>query len=319
MDLKLNQDILTETKNKNRNDNLPTSSHLLAGGVAGLIADFCTHPIDTIRARLQVQGHNNNNSIRKYNGTFDGFRSILKHEGWRAFYKGFAIVSVSTIPAHALYFAGYEMAKRNFQKDRREEDKSVWVHLVSGLWADVCGSIIWVPMDVIKQRLQVQQSSASTYRGSFHAFQTIVKQEGAGGLFKGFLPAIATYGPFVAIYFATYEKAKLFAKDVTSSSSLSEIPFWAQLVCGATAGAISAMVTCPMDVIKTRIQVESKKSEGAYKGGLDALRRIMKEEGFGAFTKGMTARILWIAPGTAITIGLYEQFKSIILKNSRKT
>jgi len=83
------------------------------------------------------------------------------------------------------------------------------------------------------------------------------------------------------------------------------------------AGAISAAVTCPMDVIKTRLQVQSNTSTPSserYKHSVDAFLRIMREEGYRAFTKGMGARVLWITPGTAITITAYEEVKKLMQK-----
>ena len=97
--------------------------HLLAGALAGLVADSSTHPIDTVRARLQVQvrskcgrfdkreernirllavwnqpsnkafdihGLQHSSSV-VYTSTVDVFRKMLKSEGLRGFYKGFAI------------------------------------------------------------------------------------------------------------------------------------------------------------------------------------------------------------------------------------
>lgn len=57
-----------------------------------------------------------------------------------------------TIPAHALYFTGYESSKRFLGRHLGEGSVT---NFLSGFWADVMGSLIWTPMDVIKQRLQV--------------------------------------------------------------------------------------------------------------------------------------------------------------------
>lgn len=57
-----------------------------------------------------------------------------------------------------------------------------------------------------------------------------------------------------------------------------------------------------MDVIKTRLQVQNSMEVGRYKNAIDAFSRILKEEGPRAFTKGIGTRVLWITPGTAITI-----------------
>lgn len=62
------------------------------------------------------------------------------------------------------------------------------------------------------------------------------------------------------------------------------------------------------DVIKTRMQVQSQTSADRYRNIMDAISRMLREEGVRAFGKGMTARILWIAPNTAITIALCKHF-----------
>jgi hypothetical protein len=111
-----------------------------------------------------------------------------------------------TIPAHALYFFGYESGKK-FVNPYFGENNAIFGHFLAGLWADVCGAIIWCPMDVIKQRLQIQRKSGK-YTGSFQALQYIAREEGLRGLYRGYGAALATYAPFVGIYFATYEKMK---------------------------------------------------------------------------------------------------------------
>jgi len=75
-----------------------------------------------------------------------------------------------------------------------------------------------------------------------------------------------------------------------------------QTVSGAISGAAAAAITNPLDVIKTRLQVQVKSDPNSYRNSLDCFRRILKEEGIKAFRAGLTARVLWIAPGSAITM-----------------
>jgi hypothetical protein len=66
--------------------------------------------------------------------------------------------------------------------------------------------------------------------------------------------------------------------------------------------SFAAMISTPMDVIKTRIQVQSATSTYQYKSGFEAFKSILREEGVRAFAKGMMARVLFITPSVTIVI-----------------
>ncbi|EGG21554.1 mitochondrial substrate carrier family protein [Cavenderia fasciculata] len=282
----------------------PALLQLSVGAASGVLADSIMHPIDTIRARLQIEKVGQ----QQYKGTIDAFQSIIRKEGWRCLYKGFPIVVTATIPAHALYFYGYEYSKKELAKVP-SIGNGIINHFTSGLVADVAGAMIWTPMDVIKQRLQVQKAQVAAgttfYRGSFHAVNVIYREEGIRGFYRGFLPSLATFGPLVGIYFATYEQTKRWMATSITKKPDQVLPLPLLLGAGFFAGTVAAAVTCPLDVIKTRIQV-ARANESTYKGIIDGFKRILKEEGPRAFVKGMGARILWIAPGNAITIASYQ-------------
>lgn len=74
-----------------------------------------------------------------------------------------------------------------------------------------------------------------------------------------------------------------------------------QLTGAFLAGSLASAVTNPLDVVKTNMQVYSV-SEGGQATIAGTIRHIWKTEGPRAFAKGLNARILWIAPGTAITM-----------------
>ncbi len=64
--------------------------------------------------------------------------------------------------------------------------------------------------------------------------------------------------PFTAIHFATYESCKkLLAMEEDESLAV-------QLAAGGTAGGVSAALTTPLDVVKTRLQLEGVNSATRY-------------------------------------------------------
>lgn len=85
-------------------------------------------------------------------------------------------------------------------------------YLASGMIAEACCCIVFVPVDVVKERLQVQsinqQHGESNYTSSVNAASRIIKEEGLRGIYKGYFATVLSYGPFSAIYFALYEKVR---------------------------------------------------------------------------------------------------------------
>ena len=52
---------------------------------------------------------------------------------------------------------------------------------------ETCSCTLWVPIDVVKERLQTQQvlPPELRYKGSWHAVTSIVSLEGVSGLYRG--------------------------------------------------------------------------------------------------------------------------------------
>ena len=46
-----------------------------------------------------------------------------------------------------------------------------------------------------------------------------------------------------------------------------------------------------------------------YKGTLQAMELIFKEEGFRGLMSGLSVRLLYLMPATAVTFVAYEQYK----------
>src|SRR5690606_20815006 len=73
-------------------------------------------------------------------------------------------------------------------------------------------------------------------------------------------------------------------------------------LCAALVSAsVSALVTTPLDVVKTRLQVQSVAQDG-YRGISDAIRHMSRTEGARAFFRGAYARTLWLGPNAALAM-----------------
>ncbi|KAL6607997.1 hypothetical protein ACP70R_041060 [Stipagrostis hirtigluma subsp. patula] len=89
-------------------------------------------------------------------------------------------------------------------------------------------------------------------------------------------------------------------------------------VAGGSAGVISATVLCPLDVIKTRLQVyglPSNLSSGAAPPGrviISGLQQIFKNEGLPGLYRGLSPTIVALFPTWAVTFSVYNHMKGLL-------
>ena len=122
-----------------------------------------------------------------------------------------------------------------------------------------------MPSEVLKTRLQLQGrynnpffNSGYNYRSTIDAAKTIIRQEGVSALFHGYKATIFRDLPFSALQFAFYEQERKVAKDWVGSR---DIGLSLEIFTGATAGGMAGVITCPLDVVKTRIQTQHNPQE----------------------------------------------------------
>ncbi|KAG6580074.1 Mitochondrial Carrier (MC) Family [Phytophthora cinnamomi] len=290
---------------------LPT---LLGSASAGMIGRVFCHPLDTVKARLQAS-------------TASG-QTIASHLNLRAFslqhlrglYRGLGVSMLGSAPATCLYLTSYEVSKDTLMGVEGFRASPSLLYLGAGMAAEALSCVLWVPIDVIKERMQVQvQSSAASgaarkvyYHNTLDAVQTIARTERLGGLYKGYIATLLSFGPFSALYFMFYEKAKAFAQK---RLEVEELPAHYTLVSAAAAGATASFLTNPLDLIKLRLQVQrayaTEGTPAAYRGIVDGLTQVIKTEGVLALYKGAGARVAFHAPSTAITMSLFESCRRV--------
>jgi hypothetical protein len=309
----------TSVKSTTNNTNTKASFSVLlaASATAGIISRSIFHPIDTMKARLQIQ-------MKLDKGGYANLRDALlrsyRSEGVRGLYRGYIGTIVGSTPASCLYFTSYETVRDKFKDSKRFNNEGV-IHLTAGMLAEVIACVIYVPVDVIKERLQIQKPGMEFYKGSWDAFNTIYKTEGTQGLYRGYLATVSSFGPMSALYFLFYERLKSVSMkydNATTETELNQIYF---LLSGCLAGGLSSFLTSPLDLVKLRLQVQRRSGPMQslerksvplhfhYTSFCDGLISIAKTEGIRGLWKGGAARVIYVAPGSAVTIASFELLK----------
>lgn len=302
---------------------------LVAGGVAGGVSRTAVAPLERLKILLQVQNPHN----IKYNGTIQGLKYIWRTEGLRGLFKGNGTNCARIVPNSAVKFFSYEQASKGilllYQQQTGNEDAQLTplLRLGAGACAGIIAMSATYPMDMVRGRLTVQTNkSPYQYTGMIHALRTVLREEGARALYKGWLPSVIGVVPYVGLNFAVYESLKdWLVKSKPFGLVDDELSVTTRLACGAAAGTVGQTVAYPLDVIRRRMQMVGWKdassvvagdgrSKGAleYTGMVDAFRKTVRHEGFGALYKGLVPNSVKVVPSIAIAFVTYEMVKDIL-------
>ncbi|KAL5188486.1 S-adenosylmethionine carrier 1, chloroplastic/mitochondrial [Glycine soja] len=202
--------------------------------------------------------------------------------------------------ASALFVGVYEPIKQKLLRVFPEH-LSAFTHLTAGAIGGIAASLIRVPTEVIKQRMQTGQFTSAS-----GAVRFIASKEGFKGFYAGYGSFLLRDLPFDAIQFCIYEQIRI-GYMLAARRNLNDPE---NAIIGAFAGALTGAITTPLDVIKTRLMVQG--SANQYKGIVDCVQTIIKEEGPRAFLKGIGPRVLWIGIGGSIFFGVLESTKRFL-------
>lgn len=140
---------------------LQYAATMLGSAVSGMLARIPCHPLDTVKARLQVQTGATHTS--PYKNFAQALGAVFRSEGIRGLYRGIGITFFGSAPASVLYFTTYEWSKDRLAASRLPllQVLPSLGHFAAGMMAEIVSCLLWVPIDVIKERMQVQRVEAA--------------------------------------------------------------------------------------------------------------------------------------------------------------
>ncbi|KAL6464143.1 hypothetical protein MHYP_G00285340 [Metynnis hypsauchen] len=183
-----------------------------------------------------------------------------------------------------------------------------------------CGACVFTnPLEVVKTRMQLQgelQSRGSYrvhYRNVFHAFYTIGRVEGLGGLQRGLLAGMlyqffmngVRLGSYALIESAGYIHTEGRVSAAKSTAS------------GALSGVVGAVMGSPIYLVKTHLQSQSTSTiavghQYQHRGMMHALVAIHRQHGIVGLWRGSSAAVPRVSVGSAAQLCTFSTCREFI-------
>ncbi|EAL69449.1 mitochondrial substrate carrier family protein [Dictyostelium discoideum AX4] len=341
----------SNSNNNDSNIHKNVKKLMVASIFGGIMSSLIVTPLDVVKTRLQTQNTGSHiNQKHVFKGTLDAFKKIYKNEGPLTFWRGVTPSLLMTIPSATIYFTSYEYLKEYLYQFNDTEAYNIYtVPLVAGTLARIFSASVTSPFELLRTNSQgivlqnaykntvAMAASSSTATigtiplsseqrfNSFKLYRDIVNNVGIKGLWRGLGPTLVRDVPFSAIYWAGYEvlKNKLMKSQIDPNFSRnSKSPFFINFIAGATSGTLAAVLTTPIDVIKTRIQMSAQQTLSPSltpqqqldfikknNSSIYHLKQILSQEGWKGLTKGLVPRVAKVSPACAIMISTFEYIK----------
>jgi solute carrier family 25 folate transporter 32 len=160
---------------------------------------------------------------------------------------------------------------------------------VAGMIAGFISSLTMHPLDVVTTRMQADRMS--NHKNVLYDVVSIARKEGITRLYAGVVPNIVGSMTNWGVYFYGYNYARNQARaylnkerNPNSTDEPRELGAAMNLLCATSIGCISAVVTQPIWLTKTRMQLQDA-TKIKYRSMSHCLFKVAQEEGFRSLFK----------------------------------
>jgi len=165
----------------------PLSKKILAGLTTGAFGITIANPTDVVKVRLQAEGRLPPNVPRKYNSVTDAYVKIVREEGIRGLWRGWAPNVLRNSVINAVELASYDEIKYQIIASGFLKD-GVACHFVSSALAGFLAVIFGSPFDVVKTRMMSSaKGSGEYYKNPLDCVIKTLKKEGPLAFYDGFI------------------------------------------------------------------------------------------------------------------------------------
>ncbi|KAK0101084.1 Mitochondrial oxaloacetate carrier protein [Cadophora gregata] len=291
-----------------------------AGGVAGCGAVIASHPFETVKIRMQLQGElrKTSSQTRIYNGPLHGLKVILRNEGIRGIYSGFGAGSAYQLLLNGSRIGFYEPIRSTLTSLLYADAKkqSFGINVFSGALSGIIGAVLGSPFFLVKTRMQTYSRVAPmgtqyVYKSTWDALRRVYRVEGLRGLYRGCDAAILRTGVGSSAQLPCYYAAKRVLVERMNMKEGTGL----HLVGSSISGCAVCCLMHPVDTIMARMY---NQNGTLYRGIFDCLTKTVMTEGLLACYKGFLPHLARILPHTVLTLTIAEQAIAVVKTLERK-
>jgi len=179
--------------------------------------------------------------------------------------------------------------------------------MLAGVGAGLVSTVCMHPLDMLKVQYQVSTKGVGGIVGSLRRIAS--GPDGARALYRGLSPNLVGNASSWGFYFLWYTliKARMAGDDPSVRLNAGQ-----HLLASASSGVITAFMTNPLWVVKTRMFTSSRQVDPLravpYRGVIDGLTRLAREEGIRGLYRGNLLALVGVSNG-AIQFMSYEELK----------
>lgn len=230
--------------------------------------------------------HHSHHPPLRFTGALDAAVKLVRHEGLSSLWRGLSPTLLMNVPSTVVYFSMYDKCKITLSRVKPEQvaqyapslapyttQLQTASPLVAGVFARALTTTLVSPIELVRTK---SQAALTKTRPTMRAMLTEELHRGGFlSLWRGVGPTLMRDVPFSAIYWTSYEYSKLWMlvrwgvqmdKSVLADEGLHapgehdhahrQRMITASFLAGAGSGMVSAAITHPFDLVKTRRQIE---------------------------------------------------------------
>lgn len=273
------------------------------------------HPANVIKTRYQMQ-----NKHDQFSSPTKALVHTFRAGGVRALYAGFGTASLM-LGVQQLFLVTYE----SLRSPERGWPVAVTEPIRNGASAAAAvlvSQVLGNPIDVVSQRLMLREQltdapAQQRPRGAIEAATQVYRLRGVHGFYTGFAVSCAQFMPASSLWWTSYPLFRgVYARAIAGvhpppagpggARPAAHLAGWparaAEVLAGSSSSAAVAVAIAPLDIIRTRAQVEGR-------SGWAVAQQLLRTEGVRGLWKGVGARIVTLMPQGAVSVSAYEQVK----------